>query len=98
MARRGIPLVAQLALAGGLGMASVMGIGSAGGNIAAISAAAQGASCTIKGNVSISSGEHIYHVPGQRYYGTTVISPEFGERWFCSEQDARAAGWRKSKV
>ena len=54
--------------------------------------------CNIKGNVSIGSGERIYHVPGQRYYNETVIRPEFGERWFCSEADARAAGWRRSGV
>jgi len=53
--------------------------------------------CSIKGNVSISSGERIYHVPGQRYYAETVIRPEYGERWFCSEAEARAAGWRKAR-
>lgn len=53
--------------------------------------------CNIKGNISISTGEKIYHVPGQEYYEDTVISPEYGERWFCSEEEAMAAGWRKSK-
>lgn len=55
------------------------------------------AACNIKGNIS-SSGERIYHVPGQRHYEETVISPEKGERWFCTEQEAVAAGWRKAKV
>lgn len=54
-------------------------------------------SCNIKGNISIDTGERIYHVPGQRYYMKTRISPEYGERWFCSEAEARAAGWRKSR-
>jgi hypothetical protein len=54
--------------------------------------------CRIKGNVSIESGKRIYHVPGQRHYAETIIRPEYGERWFCSEADARAAGWRKSGV
>jgi hypothetical protein len=54
------------------------------------------AGCTIKGNVSISSGERIYHMPGQRNYAETVIRPEYGERYFCSEQEARAAGWRRA--
>ncbi|AYD00292.1 hypothetical protein [Neorhizobium sp. NCHU2750] len=53
--------------------------------------------CDIKGNIAIDSGEKIYHVPGQFYYQQTRISPEYGERWFCSEEDARAAGWRRSK-
>jgi hypothetical protein len=56
----------------------------------------RGTSCNIKGNVSINSRERIYHVPGQHYYEATKISPEYGERWFCSEQEAHAAGWRKA--
>lgn len=54
------------------------------------------ASCLIKGNVS-SRGERIYHVPGQEYYEATRISPRKGERWFCSEAEARAAGWRRAR-
>ncbi len=49
--------------------------------------------CVIKGNISIGSGRHIYHLPGHRYYEETVISPQYGERWFCSEAEAQAAGW-----
>jgi len=56
-----------------------------------------GQSCKIKGNISIETGERIFHVPGQQYYVQTKISPEYGEWWFCSEADAWAAGWRKSK-
>ncbi|MDP2119290.1 MAG: hypothetical protein Q8K28_05240 [Hoeflea sp.] len=52
--------------------------------------------CVIKGNISIKSRERIYHVPGQEYYDATRISPEYGERWFCTETEARAAGWRKA--
>jgi hypothetical protein len=54
-------------------------------------------SCAIKGNISQSSGEKIYHVPGQRNYDDTEISPEFGERWFCTPAEAEAAGWRAAK-
>ncbi len=60
-------------------------------------AAAQSGGCNIKGNVS-TKGERIYHVPGQKYYNDTVIQSSHGERWFCSEAEARAAGWRRSKV
>lgn len=63
----------------------------------AIPAPAQTGQCVIKGNVN-TQGERIYHVPGQRYYDETVISHSHGERWFCSEAEARAAGWRKAKV
>ncbi|WP_417426655.1 hypothetical protein [Hoeflea sp.] len=53
--------------------------------------------CRIKGNVSINSGERIYHVPGQKFYNATKISSLFGERWFCTESEARSAGWRKAR-
>jgi len=50
----------------------------------------------IKGNISVSSGAKIYHVPGDKSYDQTVIDPAKGERWFCTEAEAVAAGWRKS--
>lgn len=50
----------------------------------------------IKGNISIRTGEKIYHVPGGYYYDDTVISEAKGERWFCTEAEAVAAGWRRS--
>lgn len=54
-------------------------------------------SCSIKGNISINTGERIYHVLGQEHYSETKISPQYGERWFCSEAEAQAAGWRKAR-
>ena len=53
--------------------------------------------CRIKGNVSINSGKRIYHVPGQEFYSRTKIRPKYGERWFCTEEEARAAGWQKAR-
>ena len=53
--------------------------------------------CDIKGNIS-GSGQRIYHTPGQRHYQATKITESKGERWFCSETEARAAGWRKAKI
>jgi endonuclease YncB( thermonuclease family) len=53
--------------------------------------------CEIKGNIS-NKGERIYHMPGQRYYAKTRIDRSKGERMFCSEAEARQAGWRRSKV
>lgn len=52
-------------------------------------------SCQIKGNIS-RSGDRIYHVPGGRYYDPTKIDESKGERWFCSEDEALKAGWRRS--
>lgn len=53
--------------------------------------------CEIKGNISFDSKEKIYHIPGQKYYDSTKINPDYGERWFCTEAEAKANGWRKSK-
>ncbi|MCV6593753.1 MAG: thermonuclease family protein [Silicimonas sp.] len=57
-------------------------------------AAAQSApdGCPIKGNISRNG--RIYHAPWSPWYARTRISPEKGERWFCSEAEALAAGWR----
>jgi hypothetical protein len=52
--------------------------------------------CQVKGNISPNTGERIFHIPGQSYYSTTHITLFKGERWFCSEQAASEAGWRKS--
>ena len=52
--------------------------------------------CRIKGNIS-RKGTRIYHVPGGQYYERTRIDTSRGERWFCSEAEARAAGWRRSR-
>jgi len=49
--------------------------------------------CVIKGNIN-SKGVRIYHTPSSAWYSRTKVSPEKGERWFCSEKEARAAGWR----
>lgn len=51
--------------------------------------------CDIKGNIT---SEKIYHVPGGQFYEKTVIDESKGEKWFCTEEEAVAAGWRKSKV
>ncbi|MDP3997654.1 MAG: thermonuclease family protein [bacterium] len=50
--------------------------------------------CDIKGNIT---GEKIYHVPGCASYDKTVIDTSSGERYFCTEAEAVAAGWRKAK-
>ena len=52
--------------------------------------------CVIKGNISIETGRKLYHVPGMEDYEGTLIHPEKGERWFCSESEAVAAGWSRA--
>lgn len=51
--------------------------------------------CRIKGNVS--GNGRIFHVPGQAFYEQTGILETRGERWFCSAEEARAAGWRPAQ-
>ena len=46
----------------------------------------------IKGNIN--RGKHIYHVPGSSSTDETKIDEAKGERWFCTEDEARRAGWR----
>jgi hypothetical protein len=48
--------------------------------------------CPIKGNIS-KSGK-IYHPPWSPWYSRTKINTRKGERWFCDEGEAVAAGWR----
>lgn len=52
--------------------------------------------CRIKGNISKDS-QRIYHLPGQAFYDKTSVNLKQGERWFCSEAQARASGWRKAQ-
>ncbi len=51
--------------------------------------------CAIKGNIS-RGGERIYHAPWSPWYDKVRISTAKGERWFCDEQEAIAAGWRSA--
>ncbi len=53
-------------------------------------------SCPIKGNIG-KRGTRVYHGPGGAYYSRTKINEAKGERWFCSEGQAHASGWRRSK-
>ena len=52
--------------------------------------------CTIKGNVN-SAGECIYHKPTSRWYAQIKMQINKGTRWFCSVEDAEAAGCRETK-
>jgi endonuclease YncB( thermonuclease family) len=48
--------------------------------------------CAIKGNRN-KRGEWIYHLPGRPYYNETRA-----EEMFCTEAEAQAAGYRRSKA
>jgi hypothetical protein len=51
----------------------------------------------VKGNISYRTGVKIYHLPGERLYEKTIIDTGAGERMFCTEQDAKDAGWRHTE-
>lgn len=93
--RSGISFLGTLTLCIGIGFAAPTIVPAAYSSLNV--PAALNPNCKIKGNISLNSGERIYHVPGQKHYAPTVISPSYGERWFCSEKEARDAGWRKSR-
>lgn len=61
-------------------------------NFAAARAPREITGCVIKGNRN-PKGEWIYHVPGMPYY-----NPTRAEEVFCSEAEARAAGYRRAIV
>lgn len=48
--------------------------------------------CAIKGNVSRRDGQYIYYLPGMKYYDGTRP-----EQLFCTEEEAQAAGYRRSR-
>ena len=52
--------------------------------------------CTIKGNVN-SAGECIFHQPTSRWYTQIRMKISKGTRWFCSVEEAEAAGCRETK-
>lgn len=52
--------------------------------------------CTIKGNVN-RAGECIYHTPSSRWYAKISMRISKGTRWFCSVEEAEAAGCRETR-
>lgn len=51
--------------------------------------------CTIKGNIS-RNGERIYHMEKQRFYARIKMDKGGSRRWFCTPEEAEAAGWRRA--
>lgn len=52
--------------------------------------------CPIKGNVTAHG--RIYHLPWSPWYGRIKMDGSKGKRWFCSEAEAMAAGWRAAAL
>jgi endonuclease YncB( thermonuclease family) len=51
--------------------------------------------CTIKGIIS-RNGERIYHTEHQSSYAKIRMDKGGDRRWFCSPEEAEAAGWRRA--
>jgi endonuclease YncB( thermonuclease family) len=52
--------------------------------------------CRIKGNVN-RAGVCIYHTPESRWYAKIDMRISKGTRWFCSKEEAEAAGCRETR-
>ena len=52
--------------------------------------------CLIKGNIDKNTYEKFYHLPSCSHYDQIVIEKDIGERYFCTEEEALAAGFRKA--
>ena len=50
--------------------------------------------CNVKGALG-PAGEAIYYVPTDQEYEDVAIDPARGEQMFCSDEEARAAGWTR---
>jgi len=67
---------------------------SAAAAIPAAQSAPQG--CAIKGNVSRAG--LVYHMPWSPWYDKVSMDTDKGKRWFCTEAEAQAAGWRPAML
>ncbi len=54
--------------------------------------------CVIKGNIDFPINKYTYHLPGCTQYETAIVQEDKGEQWFCTEAEARKAGYTKAKT
>lgn len=52
--------------------------------------------CVIKGNIG-RDGARTFFGPRDANYHSVRVDKSAGERWFCTEEDARRAGFRRAK-
>ena len=50
--------------------------------------------CSIKGNVGAEG--RWYYLPTCKYYNQVIVDLSYGDRWFCSREEAEAAGYREA--
>jgi endonuclease YncB( thermonuclease family) len=49
--------------------------------------------CDIKGNIT--KNNSFYRYPGCNFYKTTLVQLHLGDQWFCTEKEARSAGFTR---
>jgi len=54
--------------------------------------------CSIKGNTDKNTGAKLYYYPGCAQYEFTIVEKDLGEDWFCTEKEAREAGFEKART
>lgn len=54
--------------------------------------------CVIKGNLDKDANKKIYYFPGCSQYEFTIIEKDLGEDWFCTEKEAREAGFTRAET
>jgi len=54
--------------------------------------------CNIKGNIDKSENTRLYYYPGCAQYDFTIVEKDIGEKWFCTEEEAKTAGFTKAKT
>lgn len=54
--------------------------------------------CNIKGNIDKVTETRLYYFPGCAQYEFTIVEKDIGEDWFCTEKEAREAGFEKAKT
>lgn len=52
--------------------------------------------CPIKGNIDDRNKKKEYLTPDCRAYNRVIVEKSFGEEWFCTENQAKKAGYTKS--
>lgn len=52
--------------------------------------------CQVKGNYD-DHGHRWYHLPHFRHYEATRVNLENGDQWFCTEEEAIKAGFKKAR-
>jgi endonuclease YncB( thermonuclease family) len=52
--------------------------------------------CAIKANDDERTGKKLYFTPSCNYYSLVAVQKYRGDRWFCTEKAAQAAGFTKS--